>query len=255
MLEITIPETLQALNDRLKRKFSRAPDTVDFLPEDTADFEEMASLTVEKLTTRPETKRSDMEQQIRLLSKTFAGQSELELLHAVVISYLRRDTPHTQKAWTLFRRLWAEQSDFLVERLSVRWLISALQTFYDHSDMPDERIAGGMGFIYGNLIKIYETEHHARRRNRPPEAHAFKNKSVPGMFGFSPGDDILINLNVLMLDAAKRGGIAGAPLMRLIDAVARGNTVFQRTDALASVHPFSEHPRFTLSFEGRKCPS
>ncbi|MBJ2153570.1 hypothetical protein [Paracoccus sp. IB05] len=252
MLEFKVPEALQALNDRLRRRFSRAPDTVDFLPEDSADLGEMAGLTVEKPTSRPDGKRSDMEQQIRLLSKTFEGQSELELLHAVAISYLRRDTPHTQKAWKLFRRLWAEQSGFLVERLSVRWLISALQTFYDHSDVPDERSAGGMGFIYGNLIKVYETEHHARRRNRPPEAHAFKNKSVPGMFGFSPGDDILINLNVLMLDAAKRGGLAGAPLIHLMDAVARGDTVFQRTDALASVHPFSEHPRFTFSFDGRK---
>ncbi|WP_283179986.1 hypothetical protein [Gemmobacter sp. 24YEA27] len=146
----------------------------------------------------------------------------------------------------------AEKADFLVENLSARWLISALQTFYDHSEVPEERIAGGLGFTYGNLIKIYETEHHARRRNRPPEAHAFRNKSVPGMFGFSPGDDILINLNVLVLDAAKRGGLAAPALIRLIAAVAAGNTVFQRTDALATVPPFSDHPHFTYSFDGRK---
>lgn len=200
-------------------------------------------------------RRADMTHQVRMLSKTFSGRSELELLHAVTISYLRRDTPHTEKARLIFQRLWREQADFLIERLSIRWVISALQTFYDHSEVPGERIAGGMGFTYGNLIKVYETEHHARHRRRTPNIDAYKNKSVRGMFGFKPGDDILINLNVLMLDAAKAGGLASTPLLKLLDMIAQSETIFQRTDALVETEPFSDHPNFTLSFEGRKQPN
>ncbi|WP_283179987.1 hypothetical protein [Gemmobacter sp. 24YEA27] len=106
MLEIKIPESLKALDDRLGRRFSSAPDTADFLPEEKVDLDAMESMTVEKLTSSKDGRRVDMAHQIRLLSKIFAGRSELEFLHAVVISYLRRDTPHTRKAWHLFRRLW-----------------------------------------------------------------------------------------------------------------------------------------------------
>lgn len=247
-----VPERLKLLERRLESRFSDQPETPDLLPDPDSD---LTSLTTTEVTTLPPkvgARRSDMSEQVKMLSKTFAGKSELELLHAVVISYLRRNTPHTAKAYLLFRRIWEEQSEFMLARLSIRWLISALQTFYDHSEVAGERVAGGIGFTYGNLIKVYETEHHARRRNRIPEADSYKNKSVPGMFGFKPGDDILINLNVIVLDAAKNGGLASDPLLKLLETVAHGKTIFQRTDSLADVAPFSLHPNFTFSFDGRK---
>ena len=74
---------------------------------------------------------------------------------------------------------------------------------------------------------------------------------MPGLSGFTPGDDILININVIMLEAAKHGGLASKPLMALLEIIAASNTIFQRTDALHGVAPFSEHPTFTLSFRGR----
>lgn len=249
---IVVPARLTALNDRLQKRFSYQPEAPDLLPEPNSDLEKMAQTLVDVSDGPRPGKRSDMFHQVKMLSRSLAGRSTLELQHAIAISYLRRDTPYTEKAWGFFQRVWSEQADFMTEQLSIRWIISSLQTFYDHSDVPGERSAGGLGFVYGNLIKIYETEHHARRRNKAPDPSGFKNKSVHGMFGFKPGDDIMINLNVLMLDAAKSGGRAGKPLLRLMTAIADGNTIFQRTDALAEVEPFSEHPSFTLSFDGRK---
>ena len=246
-----VPDALVDLDRRLAQRFSRQLDVPDLLPATDVDLEALSLQTVEKSAEAAPRRRSDMISQRRMLTNTFAGRTELDLLHALAISYLRRDTPHTKKAWTIFRRIWTEQSTFMISSTNARWLISALQTFYDHSDDIHERTAGVAGFLYGNLIKIYETEYSARRRNRTPEIRHYKNRSVPGLSGFTPGDDILININVIMLEAAKHGGLASKPLMALLEIIAASNTIFQRTDALHGVAPFSEHPTFTLSFRGR----
>lgn len=246
-----IPDAFVDLDRRLAQRFSRQLDVPDLLPATDVDLKSLSLQTVEKCAEATPRRRSDMNAQRTMLTNTFAGRTELELLHALAISYLRRDTPHTKKAWAIFRRIWTEQSNFMVTSINARWLISALQTFYDHSDEMRERIAGVVGFLYGNLIKVYETEYSARQRNRTPEIRHFKNRSVPGLSGFTPGDDILININVIMLEAAKHGGLASKPLFALLEIIASSNTIFQRTDALHAVAPFSEHPTFTLSFRGR----
>jgi hypothetical protein len=249
--DLVIPASLLHLDQRLTRRFSSQSEAPDLLPSHDVDLAGLSQQIVEKPPYAPKARRSDMVAQKRMLSKSFSGRSELELLHALVISYLRRSTPHTSKAWALFRRIWEEQPDFMIDNLTPRWLISALQTFYDHGDDSGEKLAGIGGFFYGNLIKIYETEHNARRRNRVPQIQNYKNKSVPGMFGFKPGDDILININSMALDVAKNGGLAARPFLALLEAVATSNTIFQRTDALHEIEPFSQHPTFTLSFLGR----
>lgn len=246
-----LPDRLSMLNQRLDKRFSVQLSAPDLLPDPDVDLGHLKGLLVQETEDRPHGKRSDMRSQLQALERAFSGRSELELLHALSISYLRRLTPHTKKSWDIFRRIWVEQSDFMIQSLPVRWLLSALQTFYDHSDDAGEKIAGGIGFTYGNMIKIYETEHNAKSKAATPKVRQYKNKSVPTMFGFKPGDDILININVLVLDAATKGGLAAAPLLRLLEVVADSQTIFQRTDALQRVPEFSDHPSFTLSFDGR----
>lgn len=246
-----VPDALVDLDRRLSQRISKQPDVQDLLPTVDVDLPAMMLATVEKSDEAVPRSRSDMAAQRKMLTNAFAGRTQLELLHALSISYLRRDTPYTEKAWVIFRRIWAEQSKFMIASSNARWLISALQTFYDHSEDDRERRAGLAGFLYGNLIKVYETEFSARQRKRTPEIRHYKNRSVPGLSGFKPGDDILININVIMLEAAKNGGLASKPLMALLEIIASSNTIFQRTDALHGVAPFSEHPSFTLSFRGR----
>jgi hypothetical protein len=246
-----VPDALVELDRRLAQRFSRQPDVPDLLPATDVDLNALSLKIVERTAESTPRRRSDMTAQKTMLTNTFAGRTELELLHALVISYLRRETPHTEKAWAIFQRIWAEQSSFMIAAINARWIISALQTFYDHSEDIQERTAGVAGFLYGNLIKVYETEYAARQRKRTPDASHYKNRSVPGLSGFTPGDDILININVIMLEAAKHGGLASKPLMALLEIIASSRTIFQRTDALHAVAPFSEHPTFTLSFRGR----
>lgn len=246
-----VSEALRLLDRRLSQRFSSQPTAPDLLPSIDVDLHALSLRPIGEASQVANRRRSDMIAQRQMLTNAFSGRSELELLHALAISYLRRNTPHTEKAWAIFRRIWGEQSEFMTVRTTPRWLISALQTFYDHGEDAQERIAGSVGFLYGNLIKVYETEYAARRRNKPPELKNYRNKSVPGMSGFKPGDDILININVLVLDAAKSGGLASRPLMALLEVIAESETIFQRTDALREVEPFAQHPTFTLSFRGR----
>jgi len=200
---------------------------------------------------RPEGSRSDINAHWASLRYTFRDQSELLALHALSVSYLRRSTPFTDDALHLFRRIWSEQTDFMLEHIDARWLISALQTFYDHPATAGERTAGGMGFMYGNLIKVYETERSAEGRGEIRKDAQFRNRNFRGLYGFKPGDDILANLHVLLYDASLDAGLAGPPLLRFMEMASDNDLIFSRIDALSDTPPFSDHPTYTLSFGGR----
>lgn len=225
---------------------------MDLLPEPDAALAPLKHMVVETIDGPTDEARKDLSVQMVQLSQIFAGRSELELLHAACISYLRRATQQTAKARVLFHRIWAEEADFLLERLPARWLVSTLQTFYDHPATPGERTAGGVGFMYGNLIKVYETER-AASRPRPPDSpypYSPQLRAVEGMGGFKPGDDVLANINVLAYDAALDGGPAGRVLLRLMEIVRDGDTIFRRTDELRHLPAFRDRRLYTLSFDG-----
>ena len=114
-------------------------------------------------------------------------------------------------------------------------------------------MAGAAGFLYGNLIKVYETEHNTMRAKRVERTSpaSFKNKAVPELFGFAPGDDVLININAFVYGAAMQGGLASPPLLRLLEIVYQSKAIFSRIDSLGAVEQFAGHPTFTRSFDGR----
>lgn len=92
-----------------------------------------------------------------MLLGELSGQSELALLHGLLISHLRKHTyPDTAPA--LFRRLWAEEEDWLLATLPTRWLISAVITFADHGETEaDRNLAARMNMLF-SLMKIFEAE-------------------------------------------------------------------------------------------------
>jgi hypothetical protein len=200
-----------------------------------------------------ELRRQEIAEQKVLLQQQFSGQPELLFWHTLCISYLRRNTQVTAKANAIFRLMWEQESEFLLANLTPRWVVSALQTFFDHGVNEGERLAGLTGFLYGNLIKIYETERNTMRDKLPHNVlpRTFKNLGVPGLFGFVPGDDILININALVYGVATLGGLASAPLLHLLQVIFNSDTIFSRCDALSEVKKFRNHPSYTLSFEGR----
>jgi hypothetical protein len=91
------------------------------------------------------------------LQKDLAGQSELALLHALLIAILRRRDP-PDGVNRLYFRIWREQGAFLAEHLSMRWMISAATTFADHGETTDQRVLGMGLSIAFDMIKIHDSE-------------------------------------------------------------------------------------------------
>jgi hypothetical protein len=91
------------------------------------------------------------------LRSELGGQSELVLLHGMLIAHMRkrRFPDHVPQ---LFRRLWVEHGPYLLEVLSTRWLISAVISFGEHGATASEQALGReMGMMF-SMMKLYEFE-------------------------------------------------------------------------------------------------
>jgi len=98
-----------------------------------------------------------VEKKRHMLLGELQGHSELALLHGLLIAHLRKHT-YPETAPALFRRLWAEEEDWLLDTLPTRWLISALITFAEHGETEaDRNLAARMNMLF-SLMKIYEAE-------------------------------------------------------------------------------------------------
>ncbi|MBN8294892.1 hypothetical protein JI664_23175 [Rhodobacter sp. NTK016B] len=230
MIHLGLPE----LVDKVRFRFPRQKDQKDLLPT-PASFSPADA--IDRLACHPdhspEGTRRSMGNQLLLLQRAFGGRPEILFWHALAISYLRRDTPHTKKAAELFFKIWDEQAEWMATNLNGRWLISALQTFADHGRDADEIRCGSVGYVYGSLIKIYECEI-ASAYDRKPATGPFRGGAVPGLFEFQPGDDVLFNLNTLVAAQGEHAGPAGYALGSLMAQVKASQSVFVRTDALAT---------------------
>lgn len=224
---------LEHLLLRTKHRFPKQLEQPDLLPEPAEwDIEAAMSRVIFGGDQRPEVTRRSLDDQVALLKWQFRGKPEILFWHALSISYLRRQTDHTDKARALFFRIWDEKADWMTNNLNGRWLISALQTFADHGRSHPEILCGAVGFMYGNLVKVYETEI-ASAYVRQEEVGKFRAGSLDGFFAFQPGDDILLNINTFALTAIEDAGPAALPLAKLLSLVRAGSTIFSRTDEIA----------------------
>lgn len=109
--------------------------------------------------TRTEKKR-------HMLLGELAGQSELAMLHGMLVSHLRKHS-FPERAPALFLRLWDEEEAWLLKNLPTRWLISAVITFAEHGrSEADRNLAARMNMLF-SLMKIYEAER--AFSGRPPQ--------------------------------------------------------------------------------------
>lgn len=106
-------------------------------------------------------------QHLRYLQLEFIGQSELCFYHTVLIVLLRRGYEVCQ-TFALFDNLWQQQSAYLFEQLSLRWLVSAIDTFVDFSDNPLRQAILMNAVSLINTLKIYETQLFLLTDNRQP---------------------------------------------------------------------------------------
>lgn len=104
-----------------------------------------------------ERKSKDLENHLNNLKYQSLGESELCFYHNTLIILMRRKYK-IDKTFAEFERLWMAESDYLLENLSLRWIVSACDTFIDYSDNT-HRAAILMNVVtLMNTLRAYETK-------------------------------------------------------------------------------------------------
>ena len=235
---------LEQLAVRVQRRVPTQTGVPDLLPELSVNLDTLGHTVMDEDTTFPTASREDMNVQALKLKYRFRGKSALAFTNALAISYLRRDTEHTEKASRLFHRIWQEQGLVLVTELNTRWLISTLQTFLDHGENEHQKLIGAAGYFYANMLKIYEGERAIE--GRPPDtiydsAEPSTAPAVRGLDRFSVGGtDLLLNTNALALELAQTDLTAGLVPEEFLLRVSMSKTVFSRMDKSRIAHGIDE---------------
>jgi len=104
-----------------------------------------------------ERKSKDLESHLNNLKHQMVGHSELYFYHNTLVILLRRKYKR-DKTFAEFERLWAAESEYLLEHLSIRWIVSACDTFIDHStDITRATILMNVITLI-NTLRTYETK-------------------------------------------------------------------------------------------------
>ncbi|MEP5151634.1 glycosyltransferase family 2 protein [Planktotalea sp.] len=237
---LTYEEGFEAVVARMQaRQEPLSFDTGEALPALDVDFAPLKRNVVQKLdlTKYPRVKdRSGNTRKIIELNEEFLGKPELCLLHALLISHLRKSA-QPEHTMALFTRIWVEESTFLFEHLDPRWLVSALTTFGDHGQTEVQRRVGQSMTVLFASMKLYETER-LYSGFRPDQEFKLKRlvrHKLPlnmDRFVLSGGGLDVNTLARLWLDAKEDAVIA--PLAhRLLDLLNRDpHTMFRRLKIL-----------------------
>ena len=142
--------------------------------------------------------RADLSEHLKWVEAEFAGQPEVLLVHAKLIVLIRREY-RAAECYELFKTLWREEQAFLLKHLSMRWLISANDTFLELSREPSERLMAGWTVLLCNTVKLAETERAFEKRELIPERleelKAGSNELFDGFTTYKVGhEDTLINM-------------------------------------------------------------
>lgn len=156
--DTTYPGGIRALLPQYqKRRSLLTHNSGEDLPPLDVDFAALAQIPLPpQENPRPEG-LSRVDKKRHMLLGELPGQSELALLHGLLVSHLRKHS-YPEHAPALFRKLWAEQETWLLDNLPTRWLISAVITFADHGETEtDRKLAQSLNILF-SLMKIYEAE-------------------------------------------------------------------------------------------------
>ncbi|MEM8536597.1 MAG: hypothetical protein AAGF56_01920 [Pseudomonadota bacterium] len=151
----TFPGGIAALLPVYQRRRARLGGA-DLPPEDV-DFKALAAMPLPPQPPSAPVGKDRVAKKRHVLLGELAGQSELALLHGLLIAHLRKHT-YPEGAPALFLRLWREEEAWLLEHLPTRWLISAVITFGDHGVTEADRSLGIRMNMLFSLMKIYEAE-------------------------------------------------------------------------------------------------
>jgi hypothetical protein len=236
------------------------PADVDFAPlrERLVGAVDTASTRSERRMAAFPKRHPDYHEHLKLLRHEFVGKSELLFVHAALVVALRRGRA-LHVAVPLFRRLWAEQGAFLRRELSLRWLVSATDSFADHGADHAERTVALLGTVLVNSVKLHETERAllgqrgtaAGYPEKPPSPKLFD-----GLTRFSIAKGDLVENMVARIRAVAEAAPLVAPLIEeMIARLLANDTVYRRFAEermrLASAEPGPWRPRPLLGWPRR----
>lgn len=182
----------------------------------------------------------NLQQHTENLKKEFVGQPELNYHHAILILLIRRDVD-VHKHFLQFQQLWLQEHDFLLKSLNTRWLISACDTFIDHSkdDFLKALLMNAVTLV--NTIKLQESERYltvSDTAKPDPKRHdSLQNERLTlfdGIAGFAVGtDDTLRNMR-WRLDKISQSHPLGDLVIEIFERVQKpeSDTVYSRFRAL-----------------------
>lgn len=234
-----LPKALMPLWQRVQKRV-HTQDQPNLMPDPDADLRPYRNRVVEAEGEMPDAGRGKMVSQAEILVYRFRNQPEICFLLGLAISYLRRDTPHTAQASTLFQRLWAEEHAILLGLLPTRWLISSFQTFLDHGINENQKIIGSGAYFYANILKAYETER-ALEGLAPDATYPHKlpqtKMGFPGLDRFKlGGSDLILNTNALLLEYSARDEVAGRVVQEFLARAKAAQSIFSRMDQSRKAH-------------------
>jgi len=245
------PSWLSPQLDALWKRSSKRIDSQEqpnLLPDPFCDLSEFRMRLIEASEEFPEGGRAEMQNQVDILRYRFRGLPETCFLLGLVISYLRRDTNHTEHAAYLFQRLWEEEYAVLLGALPTRWLISTFQTFLDHGANDIQRLIGSSAYFLSNILKAYEAE---RALDGLPPDRVYPSSTPTTKSGFVGmdrfklgGTDLLLNTNALLLELACQDDRAGRVVQEFLLRTKVANSIFSRMDQSRIKHCIST-PQFS----------
>lgn len=160
----------------------------------------------------------------------FIGRSALEFKHCVLIVSIRRNQD-LQSNLDSFFLAWKEEANFLTKALSIKWLVSACDTFADHCHDDAERATALIVTTMIKTIKIYETEMLFRyKRLEPAEWPDYKpTHFFDGLNSFNIGyGDVVHNLKIRIKDFVRRNTPTALILDEVFERVCVFDTAFSR---------------------------
>jgi len=177
----------------------------------------------------------NLNQHLEDLRAEFSGQSELLYYHAKLIVLIRRNyKPEIQ--FQKFTHLWSTENVFLLRELNIRWLVSASDTFADHSDDPTEKAIALSISLLINTIKLQETERFIQGTQTVPDnqknIEALQKNRVAlfdGTSAFAVGtDDTLRNMRWRMGEVCETSSTLGKLLQEIFSRLQNQETVYSR---------------------------
>lgn len=166
------------------------------------------------------------------IAREFIGNSELAFLNALLVANLRKRSQPPQCA-PLFHRLWAEESDHLINALDLRWKVSSVTTFADCGATPVQRELGRALQVLFGMMKLYEFERTFSRQSPAEPWSDLKRRKWPLPLDMAPyslsAGGLDINILGPLWEMAQAEPVMGPLACHLLDALnADHRTLFRR---------------------------